>query len=304
LLSLGKAEGYGDRTVLDVQADTADKLSDCIAAIGAEDFWQALRYVIASQVPHQMSAAFVYADQDPPVRIFNSEDSPERDEVHKILATVGYLISPYYNGLIRTGAEGGFYHIDAVAPDEFRASEYFEVYYGRKRVEDEGMFLVRPDDHVTVVFMVERHRDTARYSPLELEDLHGLFPIVSSLIERHVRLAGLGDILSPESRATRSAFREISARFGADFLSARERDVAMLILRGHSSKSAARLLDISPETERVHRRRLYTKLGIGSHSELFWLFLQASEFFDPAADIDPLVVFLRKKRPELLAASE
>jgi len=251
-----------------------------------------------------MSAAFVYADQEPPVRIYNSEKSPERDEVHKILSSVGYLISPYYNGLIRTKAHSGFYHIDSIAPDAFRDSEYFEVYYGRKQVEDEGMFLVHLDDSVTAVFMVERLRNTARFSKDELDDLYALFPFISSLIERHVRLAGLGDVLSPESRATRSAFRDVSARFGADFLSVRERDVAMLILRGHSSKSAARLLDISPETERVHRRRLYSKLGIGSHSELFWLFLQASEYFDPASEIDPLVLFLRERRPELLAASE
>ncbi len=284
---------------MDVTANTTDKLAACISAIGSDAFWLALREAVASQVPHQMSAAFVYADQDPPVRIYNSEDSLARDEVHRILATIGYLISPYYNGLIRTGADGGFYHIDAVAPDEFRHSEYFEAYYGRKEVEDEGMFLCRLDEHVTLVFMVERHRDTDRYSPKELDNLNELFPIVRSLIERHVRLTGLGDIMSPESRAIRSAFRVMSDRFGAEFLSARERDVAMLILRGHSSKSAARVLEISPETERVHRRRLYTKLSIGSHSELFWLFLQASEHFDPTTDSDPLITFLQERRPEL-----
>lgn len=289
---------------LDITADTINKLSASIAAIGSDAFWPSLRDMVTAQVPHQMSAAFVYADQDPPVRIYNSEDSPARDEVHRILATIGYLISPYYNGLIRTGAEGGFYHIDAVAPDEFRHSEYFEAYYGRKEVEDEGMFLCRPEDHVTLVFMVERHKNTDTFSEQELDGLHCLFPVVGSLIERHIRLTGLGDILSPESRATRSAFREMSERFGADFLSSRERDVAMLILRGHSSKSAARVLEISPETERVHRRRLYTKLGIGSHSELFWLFLQASEHFDPATDNDPLVTFLQQKRPDFLTETE
>ena len=272
---------------MDISAKAAERLAACISSIGSESFWASLMRLIAAVVPHQMSGAFVYADNDPPVRIYDSEGSPARDEVHKILATVGYLISPYYNGLIRTDAVGNFYHIDEVAPDAFRNSEYFEVYYGRKEVEDEGMFLCRVDDHVTLVFMVERYRGTASYSSNDLRNLVSLFPIVQSLILRHVRLAGLGEIMSPESRATRSAYREIAEHFGSDLLSARERDVAMLILRGHSSKSAARLLQISPDTERVHRKRLYSKLGIGSHAELFWLFLRASEYYDPDCCGDP-----------------
>jgi len=202
--------------------------------------------------------------------------------------------------LIRTDAEDGFYHIDEIAPDAFRNSEYFDVYYGRKEVEDEGMFLCRPNPGVALVVMVERHRNRARFLAEDLARLRELHPVVASLVERHLRLVGQGGVLAPEERAGGVAFRQMAERFGADVLSARERDVAMLILRGHSSKSAARLLEISPETERVHRRRLYAKLGIGSHSELFWMFLQASDYFDEAGEDDPLLAFLKEKRPDLL----
>jgi len=285
---------------LEFTADISDHLGRCIARIGTDQLWQGVHDLVATAVPHQMGAAFVYADQDPPVRIFDSEGNAQRDELHQILANIGYMISPYYNVLIRTGAESGFYQIDQVAPDEFRKSEYFEVYYGRKLVEDEGMFLCRVDENITLVFMVERHKETELFSQDELDALRNLHPVVFSLISRHVALTGLGEIMSPESRANRTAFREVTEKFGTKILSARERDVAMLILRGHSSKSAARILEISPETERVHRRRLYTRLGISSHSELFWLFLQASDYLNPNTGNDPLLDFLRDKKPEVL----
>ncbi|MNQ98388.1 transcriptional regulator NarP [compost metagenome] len=46
------------------------------------------------------------------------------------------------------------------------------------------------------------------------------------------------------------------------------------MLRGNSSKAIAKRLDISQETVKVHRRNLYSKLGVSSQSELFSLFLQ------------------------------
>jgi len=46
-----------------------------------------------------------------------------------------------------------------------------------------------------------------------------------------------------------------------------------MILRGHSVKSTAQELGISPETVRMHRKNLYMKLGINSQSELFARFI-------------------------------
>ncbi len=56
-------------------------------------------------------------------------------------------------------------------------------------------------------------------------------------------------------------------------LTRREAEIAEAMLAGHSSKSMARLLAISAETVKVHRRNLYAKLGIASQAELFSMFL-------------------------------
>jgi DNA-binding CsgD family transcriptional regulator len=60
-----------------------------------------------------------------------------------------------------------------------------------------------------------------------------------------------------------------------------------LILKGYPSKSVARELSISTQTEQVHRKNIYQKLGISSHSELFTLFFEA--IAQPAGSTDPLL---------------
>ncbi len=67
-----------------------------------------------------------------------------------------------------------------------------------------------------------------------------------------------------------SAFEQ----FGCDVLTEREREVAHMVLRGHSVKSTASQMGISPETVRMHRKNLYLKLEVGSQSELFALFIE------------------------------
>ena len=76
--------------------------------------------------------------------------------------------------------------------------------------------------------------------------------------------------------------------FGRDHLSARECEVIQLILKGHSNKSIAQLLEISVDTVKVYNKRFHTKLDISSQAELFSLFLEAISLVPFDADIDPL----------------
>ena len=57
-------------------------------------------------------------------------------------------------------------------------------------------------------------------------------------------------------------------------LTERETQVAVLLLAGHSTKSIAARLSISPETVKVHRRNLYEKLAVSSQAEIFALFMR------------------------------
>ncbi len=79
------------------------------------------------------------------------------------------------------------------------------------------------------------------------------------------------------------------AHFGTSRLSDREAEVARLILQGHSSKAIARILGNSPETVKVFRKRIHTKLGLATSAELFSLFLAALCAAPQGSKDDPLV---------------
>lgn len=81
----------------------------------------------------------------------------------------------------------------------------------------------------------------------------------------------------------------LMAQFGTSRLSEREAEVAQLILQGHSSKVIARMLGNSPETVKVFRKRIHTKLGLASSAELFSLFLAALCAAPQDCAEDPLI---------------
>ena len=112
----------------------------------------------------------------------------------------------------------------------------------------------------------------SRYSDAQVAALAGLAPPVLELARQFC--AGRAD-LSPNPQADLAPrLQEVLRGFGRDVLTDREREACHLLLSGHSAKSSARLMDISPETVRMHRKNLYTKLEVGSQSELFALFIE------------------------------
>jgi DNA-binding CsgD family transcriptional regulator len=54
---------------------------------------------------------------------------------------------------------------------------------------------------------------------------------------------------------------------GRDGLTARERDVLVMISQGLSNKRIARALDISPETVKSHVKHIFSKLEVSTRSE-------------------------------------
>lgn len=63
------------------------------------------------------------------------------------------------------------------------------------------------------------------------------------------------------------------AHDGLERLTPREREIVTFTLKGYSSEATGQILEISTGTVRIHRRNIYTKLGISSQRELFARFL-------------------------------
>jgi DNA-binding CsgD family transcriptional regulator len=77
---------------------------------------------------------------------------------------------------------------------------------------------------------------------------------------------GAGDVAVVMQPAPAAAVLDTALR--AYGLTGREREVAALVLRGHSAKAIASSLVISPWTVQDHMKAIYEKTGLRSRAEL------------------------------------
>jgi len=180
-----------------------------------------------------------------------------------------YLLDPFYVAAC-AGIASGVYRIADLAPDDFRDSEYYRAYYARSHVEDELCFLARVDGETTRVVSLERRRGSGPFGPDELARLHAAEPVVRALLGAHWRVCR-----SRNAPTVAASIQRAFDAFGSAVLTPREREVARLMLGGHSTRSIAQQLAISPGTAKIHRERIYAKLGVSQHAQLFRLFIDS-----------------------------
>jgi len=77
----------------------------------------------------------------------------------------------------------------------------------------------------------------------------------------------------PQRLEIHTELSETLRDFGKDILSERERMLVQLMLKGHSAKALARILEITPGTISIHRSNIYRKMQVTSLGELFGVFL-------------------------------
>ena len=219
---------------------------------------------------------FAYRGNDRPIDLFDSFDPARRDVFVAAYQEGPYLLDPFY----RACAEGiapGLHRLRDLAPDQFQESEYFRSYYVRTGLTEEIGFFAPLKTEMMVVISLMRDGRSPGFSDEEMAKLRVVEPIVCAIASQHWRSPG-----AHRARPGRSAPQRIDglldtvlAAFGCGNLTAREREIVRLLLLGHSIESTANRLSISTGTVKVHRRNIYSKLSIASHSELFSLFIVA-----------------------------
>jgi DNA-binding CsgD family transcriptional regulator len=239
-----------------------------ISAIGTDHFYAQLYKFLHEQLDFSNSSIIRYSTVEKPERISDQEYSPARERWLTLLVEKAFVLAPYYTA-IQNGIEPGFYLIQECCPDDFFQSEYFDLIYSKAKVVSEGCFLVKVDKENTYAISVERLLSDKKFSTSDIRKLKALSPLISSIVKIH----WLSSNYQPTPQESLEVhFEKFLGDTGGDQLSRREQQVAFLILKGHSAKSAARELDITVNTIREYRKRLYMKLNISSHGELFSMF--------------------------------
>ncbi|MEH6589461.1 MAG: helix-turn-helix transcriptional regulator [Halioglobus sp.] len=262
-------------------------LSDMISALSGPNFFPAFAHG-CELISGYQSALIVWVSTDhKPINLYD-----DLLEEHALPSTKpwlegAYLLDPFY-ALFRNNAPEGIYRLRDLAPDNFYKSDYYRSFYTQTGLTDECGVLVNLDENHSILISLGS-RGQPEIKPIQLADLQLVMPVLSALCRKQQSAAD-GEITfsAPLDRAFRN--------FGRDHLSARECEVVQLILKGHSNKSIAKLLNISVDTVKVYNKRFHTKLDVSSQAELFSLFLEAISLVPFDVDIDPLTHYLEITR--------
>lgn len=188
----------------------------------------------------------------------------------------GYLLDPFCLA-VEQGLAQGFYHLEEIAPDNFFDSDYYKTYYLNVGCSEDSYYIVDTGNDTKISVSLFQGYGGECLGVEQLNLLRAVEPLVREFISEFSQRGLLRNGENNEQslrddlkHRVQSAFEQ----FGCDLLTEREREVAHMVLRGHSVKSTASQMNISPETVRMHRKNLYVKLEVSSQSELFALFIE------------------------------
>jgi DNA-binding CsgD family transcriptional regulator len=244
---------------------------EVVAALDSPALPRTLAGLLRQVAPFSFTVMFGYRGADRPVDLYDDFPPGKRKIFVTDYQAGPYLLDPFFLAASRPVA-AGLYRLRDMAPDRFYQGEYFRSYYVQTGLAEEiAYFVTLPDRSTLTLSMMRAERP---FSQREFRALEALFPFVAAVARQHWR--GLdrtpGDAGSSLQRQGARPGHDPGA-FGAGILTAREREVAELTLKGHSADSAGRILGIAVGTVRIHRRNIYAKLNINSQGELFSRFL-------------------------------
>jgi len=244
-------------------------VAELVAASDSKSIAERLVALIGMTVPNDGECLLAFhKDASPDVLAHSMAPATRRHFLDRYLAGP-YLLDPLYQMALSDDKPTMCRFRDA-QPDRFRSSEYYRQYVERTHLTDEVDFLQEVSSTSTLVVVVGRTQN--RFSRSERDRLHTIEPIVLAAMRR---VWAERDYVPDERRRDiHQRLTECYEHFGDDALTQREREITQLLLRGHSTKSVARRLDIAPGTVMVHKRNLFSKLGVTSQLELFSRFIE------------------------------
>lgn len=184
-----------------------------------------------------------------------------------------YLLDPFYREH-RRGEVRGIRRLIDVAPDHFRRTRYYNNYYKQTTLLDEVAVFATITDNITLTACFGRDRSSGTsFGKRDIQVLQQHEMTLSALLETHWRDYRPESATEEASTPLEERLREILGQEHGIRLSPRQAEVALFILRGHSSLSISLHLEVSQQTVKVFRRQLYAKCGLSSQAELFALLM-------------------------------
>lgn len=242
-----------------------------IETLDRPGFWLALVRLVDRYIPVDSWVVLIFSNGRPQVLAECPGKEGGPDPFFQDYLKGLYLLDPFYLAN-REAPRNGLFWLADVAPECFEQTDYYQRYFRLNIVADEVHINVQLDAQRTLSLSLGSE---ARFTPEQIALLTLIQPWVAALMRQRMAFEQevLEQVASPPPRWQR--WLESTDQQLDTPLSARELEVGRLMLSGCSNKEIARKLAISAETVKVHRKHMYSKLGIKSQSELFSLFLSA-----------------------------
>ena len=184
-----------------------------------------------------------------------------------------YLLDPFYREHLK-GDVQGIRRLKDIAPDHFRRTHYYKNYYQQTTLLDEVKVFANVTETDTITACLGRDRSSGKpFHHRELEKLHQYENTLSSVLKKHWQDYRFEGVSKAAPAPLEERLREALNQQHSIRLSPRQAEVALFILRGHSSLSISLHLEVSLQTVKVFRRQLYAKCCISSQAELFALLM-------------------------------
>ncbi len=271
-------------------AEWSQALAEAISEMGADGFFPSLCAAF-TRMPEIIDPLVVYYPEHahPQALYYTCTTKGEYFRQVESYINGAYVLDPFYQASIK--GKSGAFRLSDVAPDNFKKTEYFRIYYRTLNFTDELNYIQTLPEGGHVHLSLGHISKKLRFSIQTVRVLKALGPLVNALVLKHWNLitsAQPGDSALDIQQTLQQALQS----FGSSILTRREQAVLQLVLHGHSSNSIAQRLEIALATVKLHRKHIYQKLDIGSQAELFYLFIDSLGCASLAGTDDPLKTYM------------
>lgn len=243
-----------------------------------------------------------YPDSGPPRLLYDRTRHKRRKNRIDDYLLGNYALDPFYLFLEHC-SQRGFVWLRELTKEKFSSSEYYKVHYRSAGLLDEVCFCCSDGIGGYVNLSLGRAAGARNFSAGELEAARCIAPLVIAALRRTWRsfsadVGGTAQVIRADHHRR---IENARLSFGRSVLTDREFEILQLLLRGKSIELIARCLNIAVSTIKVHRKHIYSKLGIGSQAEMFALFLDAVVATEGETDSDPLASYGLAQRSRFLS---
>lgn len=262
--------------MIETQAERLDRaISEVVRSLGKPEFPINLARFLRQCMPFDNFIVIAYSGERNPVVLYREfRDPVVYEAMDSEYVTANYVFDPFYIAHIQ-GVKSGLHRLFDVAPDRFKQTSYYELYYEKTTLIDEVAAFAQTETGLTITACMGTDRSSGRSftkKHLAILNRHTLF--ISSLMELHWNDHQIPTVEVDGTKVPLvTRLRETLMRTQGIHLSPRQSEVAIFILQGHSSKSISLNLGLSASTIKVFRKQLYAKCNISSQAELFAMIL-------------------------------